>query len=281
MLVVQQQFYLSDEELKFQVNDSLSFVDFFGLGVMSNSLDATTIAYFREQLRKAALIEEIFELFEQYLRSQGLQARGGQIIDATLVPVPKQRNTREENKEIKAGRMPEGWEENPNRLCQKDLDARWVKKNGVNYYGYKNSICIDVDHGFIRRYVVTPASPHDSQMLASLLDPENEHDCVWADSAYSGECFEEFLSLVGFESLIHEKGSRNHPLSDAAKELNRIKSAIRACVEHVFGAMTMCMGGKLTRKIGLARNTAWWGLKNLTFNFLRYLQRRSHVAVAS
>jgi IS5 family transposase len=124
MLVVQQQFYLSDEELKFQVNDSLSFVDFFGLGVMSNSLDATTIAYFREQLRKAALIEEIFELFEKYLRSKGLQARGGQIIDATLVPVPKQRTTREENKEFKAGRMPEGWEENSTRLCQKDLDAR-------------------------------------------------------------------------------------------------------------------------------------------------------------
>ena len=41
--------------------------------------------------------------------------------------------------------------------------------------------------------------------------------------------------------------------------------------------MTMCMGGKLTRKIGLARNEAWWGLNNLTINFLRYLQRRSHV----
>jgi IS5 family transposase len=118
-------------------------------------------------------------------------------------------------------------------------------------------------------------------MLADLLDPENEHDYVWADSAYSGECFEELLNLGGFESLIHEKGSRNHPLSDAAKELNRIKSAIRACVEHVFGSMTMSMGGKLTRKIGLARNKAWWGLKNLTFNFLRYLQRRSHVAMAS
>jgi IS5 family transposase len=51
-------------------------------------------------------------------------------------------------------------------------------------------------------------------MLPRLLDPENEHDYVWADSAYSGECFEELLSLVKFESLIHEKGARNHPLSD-------------------------------------------------------------------
>ena len=80
------------------------------------------------------------------------------------------------------------------------------------------------------------------------------------------------MSLGGFESLIHEKGARNHPLSDAAKELNRVKSAIRACVEHVVGAMTMSMGGKLTRKIGLERTEAWWGLKNLAFNFLRYLQ---------
>ena len=59
------------------------------------------------------------------------------------------------------------------------------------------------------------------------------------------------MSLGGFESLIHEKGARNLPLGDAAKELNRIKSAIRACVEHVFGSMTMSMGGKMTRKIRL------------------------------
>lgn len=84
---------------------------------------------------------------------------------------------------------------------------------------------------------------HDSQMLARLLDPENEQDYVWADSTYSGECFEDLLSLGGFESRIHEKGSRNHPLSDDAKEQNRIKSAIRACAEHVFGCMTMSMGG--------------------------------------
>jgi transposase, IS5 family len=96
-------------------------------------------------------------------------------------------------------------------------------------------------------------------MLTRVLDPENEHDCVWAESAYSGECFEALLSLGGSESLIHEKGACNLPLSDDAKELNRIKSAIRACVEQVFGSVTMSMGGKLTRKIGLARTEAYWG----------------------
>jgi transposase len=155
MLVLQQLFNISDEELEFQVNDRRSFEEFVGLGVMNSIPDATTVAFFRERLRKAGVIEELFEMFETYLRSQGLQARGGQIIDATLVPVPKQRNTLEENKEIKAGRLPEGWDENLDRLRQKDLDARWTKKNDINYYGYKNSICIDVEHGFIRRYAVT------------------------------------------------------------------------------------------------------------------------------
>jgi hypothetical protein len=116
-------------------------------------------------------------------------------------------------------------------------------------------------------------------MLPMLLDPENQDDYVWADSAYSGQCFEDLLSIGGLESRIYEKESCNHPLGDAAKKRNSVKSSIRACVEYVFGFMTTSMGGKLTRKIGLASNKAWWGLKILTFNFLRYLQR-SNIALA-
>lgn len=227
---------------------------------MNSILDGTTVAFFRERLRKSGVIEQLFEMFESYLRSQGLQDRDGQIIDATLVPVTRQHNIQEENKEIKAGRLPDGW-------------------NGINYYGYKNSICIDVDHGFIRRYAVTPANVHDSQMLPHLLDPKEEHDNVWEDSAYSAECFESLLSLGGFESPIHEKGARNHPISDAAEELNPIKSAIRACVKHVFGSMTMSMVRKLSRKASLERTEVRQGLKKLTCNFLRYLQRTSNAAI--
>jgi transposase, IS5 family len=46
------------------------------------------LSLFRERLRKAGVIEELFELVESYLRDQRLPARGGQIIDATLVPGP-------------------------------------------------------------------------------------------------------------------------------------------------------------------------------------------------
>jgi hypothetical protein len=65
-------------------------------------------------------------------------------------------------------------------------------------------------------------------MLPMLLDPENQDDYVWADSAYSGERFKDLLSFAGFENRIHEKGSRNHPLTAAAIERNSIKSQILA-----------------------------------------------------
>ncbi len=203
---------------------------------------------------------------------QDLQAKGGQIIDATIVPVPIQRNTREENKDIKEGMIPEEWEETPDRLQQIDRDARWTKKNGKSYHGYKNGICVDVQRGITRRYDFTPANVHDSQLLPSLLDPENSCDIVWGDSAFAGRKFDELLELAGYQSNIHEKGSRFNPLDADDKERNKKKSKVRAKVKHVFGGMVTWMNGKLTIRIGLPRTKAWWGLQNLTFNLIRYIQ---------
>lgn len=93
--------------------------------------------------------------------------------------------------------------------------------------------------------------------------------------------FEELLELAGFESCIHEKGTRNHPLSEEAKARNQLRSKVRARIEHVFGEMTSCMRGKLTRLIGLARTEAWWVLTNLTYNFLRYLHTTRAAAAAA
>jgi IS5 family transposase len=72
MLVLQQLFNPSDEELEFQARDWRSFEEYVELGVMNNIPDATTVSFFRERLRKAGVIEELFEMFDTYLRSQGL-----------------------------------------------------------------------------------------------------------------------------------------------------------------------------------------------------------------
>lgn len=273
MLILQQLYNLSDEQLELQVNDRRSFEEFVGLGIMDSIPDAKTIWFFRERLTNAGVIKDLFEIFNQHLRENGFESKGGQIVDATLVPVPVQRNTREENQEIKAGRVPDSFKETPNRLPQKDLDARWVKKNDVSYFGYKNSINIDRKHGFIRRYEVTPANIHDSQMLPALIDPTNDQNFFFADSAYSSNLFEEFLAVAGFESFIHEKGQKNSPLTEASKAFNSIKSKVRALVEHVFGQMVMTMNGKYSRLIGIKRIKSWWGLRNLTYNMRRFTMK--------
>jgi len=55
---------------------------------------------------------------------QGYIARGGQILDASIVPVPRNHNTRDENAAIKKGEVPEDWENKPAKRCQKELAAR-------------------------------------------------------------------------------------------------------------------------------------------------------------
>ncbi|MGD1931854.1 MAG: IS5 family transposase [Leptolyngbyaceae cyanobacterium] len=271
MLVLQKLYTISDEDLEYQVNDRLSFMQFLDLGLEDRVPDATTVWLFRDQLQKQGLAEELFETFASYLQASGYQAQDGQIIDATLIPVPKQRNRKDENKQVKQGQVPEAWQQQPHKLSQKDVDARWTKKGGVSYYGYKNHISSDVRFGFIRQFVVTDASVHDSQVLGHLLDLENPDDRVCADSAYRSEEIVEVLELMGFEPPINERAYRNRPLSEAQKAANRERSRTRAKVEHVFGCWVMALGGKLVRTIGLAHAQTNLTLKNLVYNLKRFV----------
>ena len=164
-------------------------------------------------------------------------------------------------------------------MQQKDTDARWTKKNGINHYGYKNSVSVDVEHGFIRKYIVTYACDHDSQMLSALLDPTNDSNSLWGDSAFAGLISRAFLETAGSQSHIHEMASRNHSLSVDAIARNSMRSKIRALVEHVFGQIVMTMNGKYTRLIGINRITASWGLRNLAFNFLRFIHKEQQQSI--
>jgi transposase, IS5 family len=128
MLVLQSLYNLSDEQVEYQVRDRLSFTRFLGLGIEDGIPDGTTLWLFRETLAKAGLIERLFERFGQHLEAKGYIARGGQMVDATIVPVPKQHNSRDENDDVKVGKTPEAWEKNPAKNRQKDKDARWTKK---------------------------------------------------------------------------------------------------------------------------------------------------------
>jgi len=136
---------LSDDQVEYQLRDRLSFMRFLGLGLEDRVPDAKTVWLYREQLAQAGVIETLFEDFDGYLEKQGYLAMGGQIIDASIVPAPRQRNSRDENARIKAGETPEGWENEPTKRSQKDTEARWTRKHAKSHYGYK--ACPRLDRG--------------------------------------------------------------------------------------------------------------------------------------
>src|SRR5947207_15975904 len=84
---------------------------FLGLGLADPVPDANTIWTFREALKKAKVIDALFLRFDEALRASGYLAMGGQIVDATIVAAPKQRNTADEKKAIKEGRIPQDWKD--------------------------------------------------------------------------------------------------------------------------------------------------------------------------
>lgn len=270
LLVLQQLYNLSDDGIEYQVRDRLSFMRFLGLQMEDRVPDAKTVWLFRERLKTLALVDVLFNRFHEQLARHGYVARAGQMIDATFVEAPRQRNSLEENEAIKAGTPPEDWPKNKKQ--QKDVDARWTKKNDERHYGYKNHINADEDHKLVQSYTVTNASVHDSQVFEALLDQSADENGkkrpAYADSAYRSKEREEKLANDNIPSQICEKGVRNHPLTEEQKEANRIKSKVRARVEHVFGAQAQ-MGGHIVRTIGLARAKVKIGMMNLVYNMKR------------
>jgi IS5 family transposase len=269
MLVLQSLYNLSDDQIEYQVRDRLSFTRFLGLGIEDGIPDGTTLWLFREKLAKAGLIDKMFERFGQHLEARGYIARGGQMVDATIVAVPRQRNSRDENEQVKAGTTPKDWKKRPSKNRQKDKDARWTKKHGRSFFGYKNHVNADARHKLIRDYTVSDASEHDSQKLDELVNRGNTSRDVYADSAYRSAEIERKLKAKGFRSRIHKRGRRNRPLTEADARANHRKSKVRARVEHVFGAQENAPGGRLVRTIGIVRAKIKIGLQNLAYNIRR------------
>ncbi|AIT79059.1 IS5 family transposase [Novosphingobium pentaromativorans] len=287
ILVLQALYSLSDEATEFQIKDRLSFQRFLGLGLDGTVPDATTVWLFRERLVKAKAIDRLFARFDAALTDRGYLAMGGQIIDATVVPAPKQRNTEAEKAAIKEGRVPEAWQARPARLRQKDRDARWsvkyskakVKEGAdpkafkrvdlaIPMFGYKNHIGIDRVHGIIRTWDASAANAHDGARLPDVVSKDNTGSGIWADTAYRSKKNEAFLAKGMFTSHIHQKKPPRRPMPEHIARANAKQSAVRSAVEHVFAGQKHRMG-LIVRTIGIARARIKIGMANLAYNFQR------------
>jgi IS5 family transposase len=294
VLILQAMHSLSDERCEYLIKDRLSFMRFLDLGLADPVPDANTIWTFREALKKASAVDALFQRFDAALRASGFLAMSGQIVDATIVAAPKQRNTDEEKKAIREGRIPEAWADKPAKLAQKDRDARWTVKYtkakpkedaalqvdlAIPAFGYKNHIAIDRAHGLIRKWTATHAAAHDGARLEEVLDRANTASHVWADTAYRSAKNEDMLSRGGFVSRIHRKKPKGKPMPARTRIANAQKSKVRSAVEHVFAHQKGLMG-LTVRTIGLARAQVKIGLVNIAYNMRRLAWLRRSVTPA-
>lgn len=286
MLVLQALHGLSLAQTEYLVADRLSWMRFCRLGPGDAVPDANTLWDFREALIASGAMERLFTRLDEAITGAGYLPMAGQIVDATLVSAPRQRNNDNEKARIKNGeKAAEIWPDKPARARQKDTDARWTVKFSkarpgpdgkpqidiaIPTYGYKSHISIDRRHGVIRRGLTTDAAAHDGARLREgLIDPKNTASDVWADTAYRSAENERYLDGIGKVSRIHRRKPAGRPMARHIARGNANKSAVRAHVEHPFAYQKGVMG-LVIRTIGIARASAAITLANMAYNMKRW-----------
>jgi IS5 family transposase len=230
---LQHWFNLSDPAVEEALYDSNAMRRFVGIDLgRERAPDETTVCKFRHMLEKLGLGEQMFEVVNKHLVSQGLKVSGGTIVDATIISAPSSTK---------------------NRDGKRDPEMHQTKKGNQWYFGMKAHIGVDADTKLIHSMVATAANVHDSQATALLLHGKETR--VWGDSAYTGQ--QETIRAIApkAEVLTNEKGARNRPLTDEQKARNREKSKTRARVEHPFLVVKRIFGFDKVRYRGLLKNT--------------------------
>lgn len=272
ILILQHYYNLSDDNTEYAILDRLSFMRFLGLTISDTVPDAKTIWNFKNELSKGNLVEKLFSLLDRTLEKRKIIMHKGKMVDASIIEVPIQRNSRDENNQLKQGNVPDDWKNNPAKLNQKDIDAKWTTQKGKHYYGYKDHIKADVKTKLITGYKVTPANVREADVLAELLDSKDRGQRLFADKAYYGEETKKLLKKKGITSRIHQKGCRYKKLTEKQIAVNTRKSKTRARIEHIFGFMSNSMNRMYIRVRSLIKANISIGLMNITYNLFRVTQ---------
>ena len=227
-------FNLADEACEEALYDTPVFREFCRIDLGRERVpDATTLLHFRHLLEAHQLGTALFAKVGDLLMKNGMKLSGGTIVDATLIAAPP--SVKNEEK-------------------ARDPEMHQVKKGNQWHSGMKLHIGVDSASGLIHSASVTAANVHDSLEVPNLLHGNETR--VYGDSAYRGKAQRERLKAIApkAKDFTNRRAYRNAPLSEADKETNRRKSAVRSKVEHPFLTLKRFWGFAKTRYRGLAKN---------------------------
>lgn len=268
------QFHLADERLVEEILDRTTFRHFLDVAP-GRCPSRQTIWKYREIFKETSLQQhiskELMDASQNLMQDDGEDAR---IIDSSFTEAPVQHNTPDENLLIKHGAGKHLWPDQPHKKSHKDIDARWTKKGGKSFYGYKFHVKVSAKTKLILNVFTTPANVHDSQIIAPLLDASDKGRELFADAGYQGKLQESIIRSFGMTPVICEKAQRGKKLTETQKANNRRKSKTRCRIEHVFGFIEKTMGGSIVRYVGQRRCEAHHWMTAFCYNVCRLLTLR-------
>ncbi|WP_316679038.1 IS5 family transposase [Ralstonia chuxiongensis] len=275
MAFLQALYNLSDEECEHQVLGPAQLpVLLPARWRVAHSGCPRTLWAFKQRLAQGGLgARANFDAVSQQLQQHGYIARGGQIVDASIVTVPTTRLKDEERQAINQGDTPDGW--GAKRMAHTDQDARWTKKHGKSFYGYKLHANVDARYKLVRKLKVSVANVDDGQTLADVLDPSNTRSRVLADRGYDSGANRDLLAAHDLHDGIAQRTQAGKEPGARLKARNCAINCTRARVEHVFAGMHL-LGCKTVRALTLARNTLAITLKWVVYNVKRLVWLAAH-----
>jgi IS5 family transposase len=234
MYLVANWFDLGDEACEEALYDVPAFRDFCRIDLGGERVpDATTLLHFRHLLERHHIGAALFAKVGELLLAQGLKLCGGTIVDATLIAAPPSTKNQEHSR---------------------DPEMHQSKKGKQWYFGMKVHIGADSQTGLVHSASVSAGNVHDSQELPNLLHGQERR--LYGDSAYRGEKQRERLKQIAPQAkdFTNRRAHQSRPLTEADKQTNRRKSAVRSKVEHPFLTLKRLWGFAKTRYRGLAKN---------------------------
>jgi len=232
MYFVQHWFNLADEACEEALLDSTALRRFVGIDLGRERVpDATTLLNLRRMLEEHKLGEALFAKVGQVLQAQGLKVGTGTIVDATIIGAPSSTKNREK---------------------QRDPEMHQTKKDRQWYYGMKLHIGVDSQTGLAHSAVVTAANVHDKHPLPQLLHGQEQH--VYGDCAYASQSELIRTKAPQATDMTNQRVRKGSPTQEIERLINRVKSGVRARVEHVFAVVKRLWGFDKVRYRGLAKN---------------------------
>jgi IS5 family transposase len=232
MYFVQQWFNLADAACEDALLDSTALRRFVGIDLGQERVpDATTLLKFRRLLEKHKLGEALFAKVGEMLQARGLKVGTGTIVDATIIGAPS--STKNKDK-------------------KRDPEMHQTRKGKQYFFGMKMHIGVDSQTGLAHSAVVTAANVHDKHPLPDLLHGQEQR--VWGDSAYSSQQALIRSKAPQAADWTNQRVRKGSATEDLERLVNRIKSKVRARVEHVFAVVKRLWGFDKVRYRGLAKN---------------------------